>query len=80
MSAAAAAAVAPVVDALLACPLAGLSAAELQQRIVAVVPQAGRLQGWLRAAEAELNVVCGGQLATADGERSVAGWLADVRH
>ncbi|CAA9364279.1 MAG: hypothetical protein AVDCRST_MAG16-3341, partial [uncultured Frankineae bacterium] len=78
-SAAAAAAVALVVDALLACPLTGLSAAELQQRIVAVVPQAGRLQGWLRAAEAELSVVCGGQLPTEDGQRSVAGWLADVR-
>ena len=79
-AAAAAAAVAPVVDALLACPLAGLSATELQQRIVAVVPQAGRLQGWLRAAEAELHAVCAGQLPTADGERSLAGWLAEVRH
>ena len=78
-SAVAAAAVASVVDALLAFPLTGLSAAELQERIVAVVPQAGRLQGWLRAAEGELHAACAGQLPTDDGHRSLAGWLADVR-
>lgn len=44
-----------------------------------MAPQAARLTGWLRAAEGELQQVCGGDLATPEGgHRSLAGWLAEV--
>ena len=75
------AAVAGAVDALVRLPAVGLSAAELQDHVVAVAPQVARLTGWLRAAEGQLQQVVGGELPTADGgRRSVAGWLADVEH
>ena len=49
--------------------------------IAAVTGQLDRLDGWLRAAEDELDGRTGGRLPTDDGgSRSVAGWLADVRH
>ena len=68
-----------VVDALVAVPLDGRSAAELQEQIRAVGPQLDRLTGWLRAAEGALDAACGGEVATADGgRRPVAGWLAEV--
>jgi hypothetical protein len=68
------------VDALVVHPADRLTVAELTQRIAGVTPQIDRLDGWVRAAEGELNIRTGGQLPTQDGApRSVAGWLADVR-
>jgi hypothetical protein len=55
--------------------------AELTERIAGRDRQLDRLDGWVRAAEGELSVRTGGQLPTDDGgARSVAGWLAEVRH
>ena len=69
------------VDALVGQPAGGATVAELTDRIAGVTPQLDRLDGWLRAAEGELGVRTGGRLPTDDGGgRSVAGWLAEVRH
>ena len=69
------------VDALVARPADRSTVAELAELIAAVTPQLARLDGWVRAAEGELSVRTGGQLPTDDGaRRSVAGWLAEVRH
>ena len=69
------------VDALVAQPADRSTVAELVARIAGVTKQLDRLDGWVRAAEGELIVRTGGQLPTDDGGiRSVAGWLAEVRH
>lgn len=70
-----------LVDALVAQPLDALPVAVLQNQIVAVAPQAARLEGWVQTAAGQLDARTGGQLPTDDGgSRLVAGWLAEVRH
>ena len=69
------------VDVLVEQPADRSTVAGLTERIAGVTPELGRLEGWLRAAEGELSVRTGGRLPTDDGgTRSVAGWLAEVRH
>ena len=69
------------VDALVAEPADRSTVAELTEQIATVTPELDRLEGWVRAAEGELSVRTAGQLPTDDGgKRSVAGWLAELRH
>ena len=71
----------PLVDALVGEPLDVLSVTELQAAMVTVAPLVGRLEGWMRAAAVQLQTLTGGELPTDDGgKRSVAGWVAQVRH
>jgi hypothetical protein len=69
------------VEALVAGSLDGLTAGELQERMVAVTPLVGRLQGWVQTAAGRLEALVGGTLPAAEGGRgrSVAGWLAEVQ-
>ena len=74
-------ALAPLVDAVVAEPVTGMTVAQVQERVRAVAPLAERLTGWVQHAAGHLQTLTGGELPTADGGRqSVAGWLADVRH
>ena len=69
------------VDALVTQPASAFAVDELTDGIAGVTPQLDRLEGWLRSAEGELSARTAGRLPTDDGgTRSVAGWLADVRH
>jgi hypothetical protein len=73
------AALVPVVDAVVAVPVAELCEAELQVSIRAVARERERLDGWLSAASGQLNASTGGRVPTEDGGgRSVAGWLAEA--
>ena len=75
------AALAPLVDALLAEPLDTLNITQLQTRIAAVTPLAARLHGWLSAAAGQLEHRSGGTVPDDDGRaRTVAGWLAQLQH
>jgi len=75
-----AAALAPVVDALVQEPVAELCASELQARIASVAPQVDRLLGWLSQASGQLQVLTGGTVPSPEGgARSVSGWLAEQR-
>lgn len=67
------------VDGLLSESTTSSTIGQLQEQIVLVTPVPGRLEVWLRAREGRLHALCGGQLPTEDGARSVAGWLAEVR-
>jgi hypothetical protein len=80
MTASVVAALPRLVDALVAEPLSGVDAAELRARVASVAPQLARLEGWLRAAAAQVEVAGAGQVPRADGSaQSTAAWLADVR-
>ena len=73
-----AAALSPVVDVLVAQPVADLCVSELQGWVAAVGPQVGRLQGWLSLACGELQARTGGALRTeVGGSRTVVSWLAE---
>ena len=75
-----AAALAPVVDALVREPVGDLCVSELQAQIAEVAPQADRLVGWLSVVSGQLQALTGGTVPTAEGgSRSVAGWLAEQR-
>ena len=73
------AALAEVVDEVVAVRVGDLCAAQLQERIAAVQREADRLLGWVSAAAGQLAAVTGGRVSTEDGgDRSVAGWLAEA--
>lgn len=75
-----AAALGPVVAALVQEPVVGVAVAELQSRIALVAPQVDRLTGWLSLASGQLQTLTGGTVPTPEGgKRSVAGWLAEQR-
>jgi hypothetical protein len=75
------AALAPLVDALLAQPLTDLDVEQLQAQLATVTPQVARLQGWLDAAAGRLDQLTGGTVTDDDGRaRKVTGWLADLQH
>ena len=76
-----AAALVPLVDALLAEPLENLSQEQLQERVVAITPLVGRLQGWVQQVAGQLDALVAGTLPDHSGGkgRSVAGWCADVQ-
>jgi hypothetical protein len=75
------AALAPLVDALLAEPLDELDVAQLQAAITTVTPLVARLHGWLTTAAGQLDQLTGGTVPDPDGRaRTTAGWLADVQH
>ena len=74
------AALAPLVDALLAEPLDSLSVEQLQGGLAAVTPQVARLQGWLSAAAGHLDQRTDGTVADQDGTpRKLSGWLAELQ-
>ena len=74
----AAAALAPVVDALVREPVADLCVAELQAFLADLVPQVQRLEGLVSLASGHLQALSGGNVPTEDGgPRSVSGWLAE---
>ena len=76
---AAAAALAPLVDDLVAERPDGLSVEALQLQIALLRPQADRLHGWLDAAAGSLQAQSQGELSTPEGgRRSTVGWLAET--
>ena len=75
------AALAPLVDAVVAQALDQLSVEQLQVQIAAVTPQVARLQGWLTTAVGRLEELSDGTVVGDEGgARTVAGWLAQVQH
>ena len=75
-----AAALAPVVDALVQEPVAGLCVSELQSLLTEVVAQLQRLDGLVSLASGQLQVLTGGTVPTPEGgKRTVSGWLAEQR-
>ena len=70
------AALAPLVDALLAERLDELDVEQLQTAITTVTPLVARLHGWLSAAAGQLDQLTGGTVPGADGRaRTAAGRL-----
>lgn len=77
--AAAAAALEPLVDALVAVHPDELSVEALQLQIALLHPQVDRLRGWLDTAAGALQAQSGGELPTPDGgRRTTVGWLGEV--
>ena len=76
----AAAALAPVVDALVQEPVTDWCVGELQAFLADLVPQVHRLEGLVSLVSGQLQATTGGSVPTeGGGARSVAGWLAEQR-